>query len=81
MSLDRKQSPHYIPELDPEVNGTDEGAVDLARESGVTACGAGLALIIVGAFGAIQTAVVMGAVALTGGVAALLSTGSGQNSR
>ncbi|MFQ5563744.1 MAG: hypothetical protein ACE5FO_09265 [Parvularculaceae bacterium] len=31
MPEDRKQSPHYIPELDPERNNSDEGASDIVR--------------------------------------------------
>ncbi|GEM_PF-5434859 len=48
MAEERMQSPHYIPELDPYRNGSDEGVSDVGRVSAFYLLVGGLIGIAIG---------------------------------
>lgn len=77
----RDQSPHYIPELDPENNNTDGGTSDINRMHAFQALGFGIIASLFGVFLEEPLALKIGIGAVIVGVVLLIIVGLGQNRR
>ena len=81
MSDDRKQSPHYIRELDPNVNGSDEGNSDIARGSAFELLLFGVILAAITIFFESKWGIAISVLIVGLGIALFCRTGLGQYSR
>ena len=71
MNDERKQSPHYIPELDPEKNSSDYGARDIAKYFVLMFLMSGIFLILFGKVAERNNATFFGAFMLIFGLVGL----------
>ncbi|MEO1014468.1 MAG: hypothetical protein AAFX08_04690 [Pseudomonadota bacterium] len=77
-----QQNPHFNPELDPESNGSDEGASDMARLTGIESLIVGAFLVAAGLLLEATWALLAGgALTLFGGVSLFILSRRERNRR